>query len=41
MDYKVEGERSRSRPKKLGSEVTEKDTRQVCNKDAMDHRKWR
>jgi len=43
MDYGVESVRPRSRPKKLGSQVTEKDShiRQICKEDAMGCRKWR
>jgi len=43
MDYKVEGLRPRYRPKKAWNEVIEKDcqTQQLCNKDAVDQRKWR
>jgi len=41
LDYEVEGVRSRGRPKKTWSGVTEKDcqTRQLCREDAMDNRK--
>ena len=43
MDCEVEGVRPRGRPKKNWNQVIEKDcqTRQICKKDAMDHRKWR
>jgi len=43
MDYEAKGVRPRGRPKKTWSEVTEKDcqTRHVCKKDAIVHRKWR
>jgi len=43
MDFEVEGVRPRGRPKKTWNEVREKDclTRQICNKDAIDCRKWR
>jgi len=43
MDYELEGVRPRGRPKKTWTEVTEKDyqTRQICKKDAMDHRNCR
>ena len=35
--------RPRGRPKKTWSDAIEKycQTRQICKKDAMDHRKWR
>jgi len=43
MDYEAEGERPRARPKKTRHEDTERDrqTRQICEEDAMDRRKCR
>jgi len=43
MDFEVEGERPRGRPKKIWSEVTEKDSQiqETCKEDATHRRKWR
>jgi len=43
MDCEMEGVRSRGRPKKTWSEVTENDsqTQQICKEDATDRKKWR
>jgi len=43
IKYVVEGVRSRDRPKKTWTEVTEKDRQnwQLCKEDVMDRRKWR
>ena len=42
MEYEVEGERQRGRPKRIWREVVQNcQARKLNREDAMDHSKWR